>query len=247
MFKGTVSFRARIIGHGLKFPLCEFKPPEPSVDKIGVESKDGHEILSTVHLSSIPTREEGIAMATTLNTATLDRITFFYDSAIEGGQITGAQFSPVNPPPGQGLGVEVGDYLHLGESINLIRGISAACLKDVLEKVSPPGEQRFGLFRSARQSMSHVEEFVHLYNLILLLCGDDQGKVDAFIRGAEPTVPQTQHPLKAHGVMETIYSRLRNELAHPRTGGDLDTIKGEMVTRLDGLRALTKQAIEVRP
>ncbi len=52
VFKGTVSFRARIIGHGLKFPLCEFKPPEPSVDKIGVESKDGHEILSTVYLSS---------------------------------------------------------------------------------------------------------------------------------------------------------------------------------------------------
>lgn len=247
MFKGTVSFRGRITGNGLKFPLCEFNPPEPSVDKIEVESKDGHEILSTVRLSSAPTREEGIVIATTLNTATLDRISFFYDIAVEGGQITGGQFSLVNPSPDQGLGVEGGDYLHLGESINLIRGISAAHLKDVLEKVSPPGEQRFGLFRSARQSMSHVEEFVHLYNLLLMLCGDDQGKVDAFIRGAEPTVPQTQHPLKAHGVMETIYSRLRNELAHPRTGGNLDSIKGEMATRLAGLRALTKQAIEVGP
>lgn len=247
MFQGTVSFRGRITGNGLKFPLCEFKPPEPSVDKIEVESKDGHEILTTVHLSSAPTREKGIAIATTLNTATLDRITFFYDIAIEGGQITGAQVSLVNPPPGQKLGVEVGDDLHLGESRNLIRRISTAHLKDVLEKVSPPGEQRFGLFRSARQSMSHVEEFVHLYNLLLMLCGDDQGKVDDFIRGAEPTVPQTQHPLEAHGVMETVYSRLRNELAHPRTGGNLDTTKGEMATRLDRLRALTKQAIEMGP
>lgn len=247
MFKGTVSFRGRITGNGLKFPLCEFKPPEPSVDKIEVESKDGHEILSTIHLSSVPTREKGIAIATMLNTATLDRITFFYDIAIERGQITGAQVSLMNSPPGQSPGVEVGDSLHLGESIALIRGISAARLKDVLEKVSPPGEQRFGLFRSARQSMSHVEEFVHLYNLLLMLRGDDQGKVDDVIRGAEPTVPQTQHPLEAHGVMETIYSQLRNELAHPRTGGNLDAIKGEMAARLDGLRALTKQAIEVRP
>jgi hypothetical protein len=103
VFKGTVSFRGRITGNGLKFPLCEFKPPEPSVDKIEVESKD----VSTVHLSSVPTREKGIAIATTLNTATLDRITFFYDIVIEGGQITGAQVSLVNSPPGQGLGVKV--------------------------------------------------------------------------------------------------------------------------------------------
>src|SRR5437660_8576877 len=46
MFRGTVSFRAQIIGNGLAFPLCEVNVPKPSVDKIEVESKDGKEIHS---------------------------------------------------------------------------------------------------------------------------------------------------------------------------------------------------------
>jgi hypothetical protein len=47
-----------------------------------------------------------------------------------------------------------------------------------------------------------------------------------------------------HGVLETIYTRLRNEFAHPRKGVDLKQTKAEMARRIGKLGELTKHAIE---
>ena len=91
--------------------------------------------------------------------------------------------------------LDVGEFLFTGEDLNVVLGISAPNLKAELERQSPHGESRFGLFRSARQSTSPVEEFMHLYNLLLLmLCNDLQPNVDAFILSEDAGVPQAQHP-----------------------------------------------------
>src|SRR5207248_10226612 len=103
-----------------------------------------------------------------------------------------------------------------------------ATLKPELEQASPPGERHFSLFRSALLSPSPVEAFMHLYNLLLMLYHDSQADVDAFIVGQDPAVPQTQHPMKKAGVMETVYTRLRNEFAHTRPGVNITTTKGDM-------------------
>jgi hypothetical protein len=248
MFKGTVTFRARIKGNGLTVPLCEFYPNEPGVDRVDIEGPHGDEILSTVHIASVATPEDGKAIAAKVNTAALNRIAFFHNLAIEDGQSTGAQFFPLNPEPGV-LAVAPGEFLIIGEAVKLVIGIPAARLKTELEQASPPGEQNFGLFRSARQSMSSVEEFMHLYHILLMLFNDSQANVDAFILGKDPTVPQTPDPRPGKGplAMETVYTRLRNEFAHKRTGVNLDNTKAEMANRLGGLIALTKQAIELHP
>lgn len=47
--------------------------------------------------------------------------------------------------------------------------------------------------------------------------------------------------------METVYTRLRNELAHRRLGVNIETTKTEMASRLNGLRAVTKMAIQLPP
>lgn len=244
MFKGTVKFRARIKGNGLTFPLFEFNPNEPGVEKVQVEGPNGDEILSTVHLASVATHRDGKAIATKVNTAALDRISFYHGIAIENAQITDAQFSPLDPQPGV-LVAATGNYAITGYPVSLVVGIPAARLKTELEQASPPGEQDFGLFRSARQSMSPVEEFMHLYHILLMLFNDSQADVDAFILREDPAVPQTWHPLRGPGVMETVYTRLRNELAHRRAGVNLHNTKTEMANRLGGLIALTKRAIEL--
>ena len=246
MFKGSVKFRARIKGNGLKFPLFEFNPNEHGVDKVEVEGPNGDEILTTIHLASVATHENGRAIATKVNTAALNRISFYHGIVIENARITGAQFSPLDPQPGV-LRVATENHVFTGDAPKLVVGIPAAQLKTELEQASPPGEQHFGLFRSARQSVSPVEEFMHLYHILLMLFNDCQAKVDAFILDADPAVPQTPRPPEAPraGVMETVYTRLRNELAHRRTGVNLDNTKIEMANRLGGLIALTKRAIEL--
>jgi hypothetical protein len=104
--------------------------------------------------ASVATREEGIGIATKVNTAALNRISFFHTVSIEVDKRVSATFSLVNPPPGNVLSLDAGELVLTGESVRLILGLPAPSLKAELERASPPGEQRFGFFRSARQSMS---------------------------------------------------------------------------------------------
>jgi hypothetical protein len=246
MFKGTVNFRARIKGNGLTFPLVEFYPNEPGVDKVEIEGPKGDEIQTAVHLASVASHDYGRALATKVNTAALNRICFNYNIAIENARNAGDQFSLINPEPGAPT-VMLTDYAVFSEEVRLVLSIEAAELKTKLEHASPPGENYYGLLRSARQSLSPVEEFLHLYHILLMIYNDKQGDVDSFIVSEDPAVPQTQAPLKSQGGMETVYTRLRNELAHKRAGVNLDNTKSEMATRLGGLIGLTKRAIELNP
>lgn len=245
MFRGTVTFRAQIKGDGLTFPLCEFNPGEAGVDKVEIESRNGDEILSTVHLASMATQEDGKAIATKVHTTALNRISFHHNIAIENGQISGTEFSPLDPPSGSHLYAEVGSYAYVGDAIKVILGIDPATLKTELEQPSPSGERYFGLLRSARQSMSPVEEFVHIYNILLMLFNNSFHDVDAFILSEDHAVPQTPEPRPGSRVMETVYTRLRHELGHARAHANLDKTKAEMTNRLGGLIALTKRAIEL--
>lgn len=166
MFDGMVNFAAKVKGNGVTFPLFDFNPNQPGVDRVEIEG-----------------------------------------------------------PNGDG-------------SATFVLGISSSQLKIQLEQPTPPGERNFGLLRSARQSGSPVEEFMHLYNVLLMLFNDRQVDVDSFIVAEDAAVPQTQHPLKAPGTMETVYTRLRNELAHQRAGVVIDQTKAEMANHLGGLIAL---------
>jgi hypothetical protein len=244
MFKGTVNFLAKIRGNGMTFPSFDFNPNELGVDKVEIEGPNGDEIRSTVYLASVATQDDGRALAGKVNTAALNRIAFCHGMAIEKARSSGDQFSPVKSQPGVHA-IAVSANLFITGAARAVVGIPAAHLKTELEQASPSGERNFGLFRSARQSESPVEEFIHLYNILVMLYDDRQADVDAFIVGEDAVVPQTQHPLKAAGVMETVYTRLRNELAHKRAGVNLDNTKAAMANRLVGLIALTKRAIEL--
>jgi len=246
MFKGTVNFQARIKGNGLSFPSFEFNPNEAGVDKVEIEAPNGDEIRTTIHLASVASHDSGRAFATKVNTTVLNRIAFHHNVAIENARITGDQFSPLNPQPGV-LAVAAGAYALTGGAARMVVGIPSAQLKSMLEKASLPGEDKYGFFRSARQSMSPVEEFMHLYNILLIIYTDSQADVERFIVSEDPAVSRTQHPLKAPGVMETVYTRLRNELGHKRPGVSLDNTKSEMANQLGGLIALTKRAIDLHP
>jgi len=244
MFNGTVSLRAAIKGNGLQFSAFEFNPNEPGIDKVAIEGPLGDYLVSTVHVSSVATQQDGRELAAKTTAAALDRLTYHHGVAIEDARITGNHFSPLNPPPGVAFTAETGDYVCVSDSVKIVLGISPVQLKQELELATHPGERYFGLFRSAMLSSSQVEAFLHLYHLLLMLY-DSQADVDAFIMRRDPGVPQTQHPIKKSGVMETVYTRLRNEFAHTRPGVNIASTKVEMANRLGALRELTKRAIEL--
>jgi hypothetical protein len=213
------------------------------VEKVEIAGPNGNEIRSVVHFDSVALEAEAKALATKVNTAALDRLGFQLDVVIGHARMTGTQFSPVNPTPGV-LSAGVGELLIVGEKVTMVLGTTAERIKSVLEQATPPGEVHYRLFRSARLATSLVEEFMILYQVLLMLVGDRQEDVDKFIVSEEPSVPQTPSPHRL-GVMETVYTRLRNELGHKRARVNLDTTRAEMRARVDGLRALAKRPIEL--
>jgi hypothetical protein len=248
MYKGSVDFVTKIKGNGLTFPRFDFNPHEPGVDKVEVEGSDGDVIRSTVHLTTVQSREAGISLATDVNTAALNRIAFCENIAIENARVQRDDFSLLDVQPGAHVLVAgTGRYVLTGGDVKFTVGRSPERIKAELEQPIAPGERYYGLFRSARQSMGPIEEFMHLYHILLMIYNDKQAAVDAFILSADAAVPQTQHPLRTPGVMETVYTRLRNGFAHKRGGVDLKQTKTEMTDRLGDLRTLTRQAIELHP
>jgi hypothetical protein len=166
MFNGTVDFVAKIKGNGLTFPLFDFNPNEPGVVRVELEGPNGDEIRSTVHLAAVASENDGRVLARKVVTAALSRITYLRQVAIEDARRTGDHFVPAIQQHGVHA-VAINMNLILSDAAHVVVGVAPAVLKAALEQPSPPGEPNFGLFRSALQSTGPVEEFMHLYNIML--------------------------------------------------------------------------------
>ena len=246
MVKGTISFRAEIRGNGIMFQQFAFKPNESGIDVIEMECPDGNEISCTVHFASVASSEQARAIGARQCSAALNRLAVIHSVAIGPTQIAEVQLAPLTPTPGV-LSVECGEVVITSDASKCCIGIPALRLRADLEQSSHRGESYFGLYRSARQSSAPVEEFLHLYHVLLMLFEGLQTQVDDFIRRELPSVPQTQDPRPGKQTMETVFTRLRNELAHKRVGVNVEDTKSEMARWVDSLATLTAQAIRSQP
>jgi hypothetical protein len=227
----------------------EFTPSEPNIEKVTIEGPNGEDIRATVHIASVASADDGMKLAEKVFLAAVDWIVFRYDVAIENIQLSRPQFYPLNPP--EGFGAQVRSSASIDSSLTVNLALTPTEIKSELEQPPLPGEHYYGLFRAARQSQSHVEEFMLHYHIMLMLCNrkypkGEQRRVDNFIKTKEPLVPQTPDP-RDPKKKETIYTWLRNELAHARKNVDLNRTKSEMKDRLHRLMDLTKQAIKQYP
>lgn len=71
-------------------------------------------------------------------------------------------------------------------------------------------------FNFARSLSDPVNRFLSLYAMLSFVANDRQQDIDRLIRQEEPTVASSASP--KNGQPETIFTRLRNELAHHRDG-----------------------------
>ncbi|MEO6422733.1 MAG: hypothetical protein ABIO31_08435 [Candidatus Nitrotoga sp.] len=203
------------------------------------------ELSGSVHISLVATPADGISLACTVIESTFNRLAFFHGLAIEPARVTDSTFSSTNTQPGHNPSHNIvspgaGHIIITGFVPKVFIGISSATIQSELEQVGPSGEMHFSHIRSARLSVGPVEEFMHLYAILLIFHNDLQTKVDEFVVSIEPGVQQTQNPKTLK--LETVYTRLRNEFSHKR-GAVLRTTKLEMSKHLAGLHSIVQQAI----
>lgn len=97
-------------------------------------------------------------------------------------------------------------------------------------------------YRYALESRDPSDCFMFLYSILLQLNQDKQGQVDEYIRQVEPGVQETPSPKKSIK-LETVYTRLRNQVGHDR-GVTIADMRREMAQVLPRLKQITKGAIE---
>ena len=245
MYKGTIRLEAKMTDNCIGFAPFEFKPSMSGVERFQIATEE-RTICVSVDVSSVSTPDDGVRLALAITETALNRLAFVHQIALPPAKVTSREFTSMSAGPGH-VAVLAPAYITVqGHVVDLVVGLSLANIKAALEPAALPGEQNFGSIRSARNSVGAVEEFMHLYAILLGFFGDKQNDVDAFIVSVDQAVPQTQSPIKA-GAMETIYTRLRNELAHRRPGVDIDSTKQQMAARVGDLRGLVKEAIQRYP
>ena len=100
MYKGSVSFVAKITGNGLTFPRLDFNPHKQGVDRVEIEGADGHVIRSTVYLASVQSPEAGRCLAAEINAVALNRVAFCENVVIENARKLEEDFSCLDVQPG---------------------------------------------------------------------------------------------------------------------------------------------------
>jgi len=97
------------------------------------------------------------------------------------------------------------------------------------------------LFRDALNIEEPIARFMLLYGILLLVCGDNQKKVDDCIWRLRPsTVPSEDRNRRK----KTTYCELRNELGHGRPGWNIERLLQKAETLLPEFTAIVAEAIE---
>jgi hypothetical protein len=248
MYGGVVELMAvyeDLRGENFSFPRLEYKPSEAAVKSIEVEA-DSARFYWQVHIASVKSREGGRRLACEVVESAINRIVFREELrfgpvvvAMDGlkhlGSISNSYVFECAPAT-----LEVGGTVNMRfvRSPELIREEVRRCM----EEESSWRDDFYGFFRAAMQSSSPVEEFMHLYHILLMICCDRQPRVDALILDICPCAEKSYSP-KQKRVEETIFTRLRNEFAHRRKDVDVLDVKRRMAEIVPDIRSIVRQVI----
>lgn len=96
------------------------------------------------------------------------------------------------------------------------------------------------IYRDALNVEEPIARFMLLYGILLLVCGDNQKKVDDRILGLRPSTVQRRD---RDGTNKTAYCGLRNELGHGRPEWNIERLQQKAETLLPEFTAVVAEAI----
>lgn len=112
------------------------------------------------------------------------------------------------------------------------------------KSVTPATNTYVALYRSALGSDDPIIQFLILYLVLYDIAGNrEQEKVDGLILCREPLAVQTKSP--HNGKLETIYTRIRNEITH-RAEVNRESVRADVLNNLDAFKAIVRRVIQAR-
>ena len=92
-------------------------------------------------------------------------------------------------------------------------------------------------------ALDDIARFLFLYNMLLQFVGDRQESVDREIKKVYPDVPMNSVKRNGKIIEETVYTRLRNEVGHKRSGTSFMQTRGGIRANVNKLQDIVKMII----
>jgi len=203
----------------LRFEPVEItRPPWAlGVERLRLEVDDAGKL--TIHCEALDPQGRDEAEAQSLARETveqvLDRLALNFGSAVAESRLVSCQVY-------SSTGDDIHDQLDVRDSVTETVRLQPERVTKALSN-SASLTPRHRLYRLACVQTDPTTRFLLLYQLLLLIHRDSQKQVDEFILARIPGTPHSPGPILRPGASprsETVYTRLRNELAHVRKGSD---------------------------
>jgi len=248
MIEGVLTFASRV--EGVEFGSLNGHSDHPSITKIEVSSGNGGDVTLKISLTDVSDPSEARAIARHEADRTADRLSVNLGRLVTEPRLVEESLTEVivDASGKRVFHATVGNTLLMTNSAYCVRMLGKASLSELeaaLSQENPPGEPNYVLFRSALGATDSASKFLALYQILALLNGDNQDKIDKFILD-QGKVPVTKTKPQKNGTFkdETLYTRLRNEYMHVRSGVTLAATRAEMEANLNDLISLVQTAIK---
>lgn len=228
--------------------IISCKIPHPKVKELVFEKLNPVDQFDpkwhmTVHLTAIYSIEEVKGIGDAIKDDVVDMLSFTLNTKVGEMKVVGYGLTP--RPGEDSIGHSLMPLLEFrgtGKtgsfklSSDNIQEIQDALLRMSSLKHKP----LIRLFRYAICDNHPVVQFMMLY-LILSEIRKNQPGVDRYILKVAPTTPQSPSPYTKN--LETIYTRLRNEITH-RTNVGWETTMAEIISNLDEFKTIVHVALK---
>jgi hypothetical protein len=235
---GTIEFAAPIAG--LRFAPIEVSSSHPAVQKIVLEAQD-ERMGIVLRLTDVFDFEDAEAIANGILPSILNRLAFHRNVPVGEPHFTGGTL----PKDASGSTYTVrSDRLLMWDQAIPVLTLDEDTRQDLARLLEQPYTDHYlySAYRFAGNQNDPVARFMFLYNILLQINSDSQQWVDAFILSEVPSVPQSPRPDRPN-VIETVYTRLRNEVGHRRPGTSPEQTRREIQDNVAPFQELVRTAI----
>lgn len=239
MIIGTAEFAVEV--QGIQLPQIEVPSQEPKIRDIKLERSGQAPLTAQFSLIDVFNADEAKDIIRPVLESILNRLALEFDISV--GE---PQLSNLSLPQD-----ESASSIWVESQFPLLRVVTRQDVtpeNEKLEQLSAtlgaPLKQPalYSAYRAAVNQEDAVTRFMFLYGTLLQLVGDNQQYANDFIRKEEPRVPSTPRPDKPK-ILETTYTRLRNEVGHVRPGVSPAQTRSEIESSVTNFQKIVKAAL----
>lgn len=181
-----------------------------------------------------------------------DRLSFLLNIAVKKPYFAGSALPPDPVVANDGIHrLKVSSVIGLDAIIHAVIKPGSEKRKAIVDFLKRPPVTSDLLISEYALSISrkeHLSKFMLLYNLMLRIVGDEQKLVDDIIKRIYPNVDVVKSKRKSRRgiivVEETIFTKLRNEVAHTRDGVSKQDTINQIKNNLPKFIEIVKEVIQ---